>query len=369
MATKTKRRNSYSLSLQLKAGSVDAPRGVLLGCTVAKAGVQAQGKLVFLDKAGKITFDEKLAVRKLPVFTDEKMLQTLMTAAAAAGSKVKAREDHDDSIGARAGFFDTFKLEGDRVVADMHLFSSYRNRDVVLETAAQTPEEIGLSIDFIPEFEILADRALMRCKKLIAVDIVDEGAITPGGLFLSAGVDSDANLQTASAELEKQTTMPPTIEELSNQLSALAKTVGECVTAMSKLSTPAAPKEITDGLAAIRAEQEKLSLSVKEQGEKLAAVTADNLRLKKTASVLGVRVITNAAERATLASGSAEEIEKIGASTGEKTYDELVTERVNAEKCKRSEAHLFVMKAHPEAYRMHLKAKGIFDPSKVKASA
>ncbi len=370
MATTIKRRKSYSLTLQLKAGSVDAPRGVLSGCTVAKAGVQAQGKLVFLDKAGKIVFDEELAVRKLPVFTDAKMLETLMSAAAAVGAKVKAREDHDDSIGARAGFFDAFKLEGDRVVADMHLFASYRNRDVVLETAANTPEEIGLSIDFIPEFEILADRALMRCKKLIAVDIVDEGAITPGGLFLSAGVDSDENLQTAPAEPENKTTMPPTIEELSSQVSQLAKTVGECVAAMSKLSTPpAAPKEITEGLAAIRAEQEKLSLSVKEQGEKLVTITADNVRLKKTASVLGVRVLPNAADRVTLANGSAEEIEKIGAGTGEKSYDDLVTERVASEKCKRSDAHLFVMKAHPEAYRTHLKAKGIYDPAKAKANA
>lgn len=366
MATKTKRKN-HSLSLQLAAGAVNAALGLLTACTVAKANVRALGKVVLLDKAGAITYDEDKAVKELPVFTDDKFLDTLMSSSVDAGPRVKAREDHDDSIGARAGFFDAFKkTEDGRVVADMHLFSSYRNRDVVLETADKTPGEIGLSIDFIPTFEILADRALMRCKKLLAVDIVDEGAITPGGLFLSAGVDSAGNEQAAIAETEPNTKMPPSNEEIMTALGNLTKTVGECMSQMSKLTAaPAVPSEVTEGLKSLRESVEKLSLGSKAVEEKLATVTADNLRLKQTASALGLRVLPNAADRLVLANGTTEDIAKLG--TEPTSYDGLVAKRVEETKCKKSEAHLWAMKAHPDVYRASLKARGIFDPAKVRA--
>lgn len=371
MATKTRpRRKSFSLSLQLAAGRVDAATGVLYGCTVAKAGVQAAGKRVFLDKDGKVTFDEELMVKELPVYTDQKTLDTILSASAVAGPKIKAREDHDDSIGARAGFFDMFTKDGDRLVADMHLFAAYRNRDVVLETADKTPLEIGLSIDFIPTFELLPDRALMRCKELLAVDIVDEGAITPGGLFLSAGVDTGDNDQLASPAPAKTNTKM-TNEEIMAALAELKKTVGDCMAQMSKLATapaPAVPAEITDGLKAIREEQVRLSAESKTNAEKLIAATAENLRLKMSARALGVRVLPNEKDRVTLATGTVEDIEKL-ANLGEvKTYDQIVAERVTSTKCKRTEAHLWAMKAHAAEYREHLKAKGIYDPAKVRAS-
>lgn len=360
------------LALHLVPGRVDMATGILYGCTVAKAGVQAQGKAVFLDKDGKVTFDEELMVRELPVFTDQQTLDTILTCAAKAGPRVKAREDHDDSIGARAGFFEMFKKDGDRVVADMHIFSAYRNRDVVLETADKTPQEIGLSIDFVPTFELLPDRALMRCLELLAVDIVDEGAITPGGLFLSAGVNSNANdqLATHAPEPKPPTTMPenknPFTDEQLNAVSSLvAKTVAEC---MAKMTAPAIPSEVTEGLKAIREEQVKLSAEQKATGERIVAITAENLKLKKTASVLGLRVLPNAADRVTLASGSAEDIERLGNPDAlPKTYDQIVAARVESTKCKRSEAHLWAMKAHAPEYREHLRAKGIYDPAKVRA--
>lgn len=364
MATKTKSRRSYSLSLQLAAGTVNAETGLLAGCTVAKANVRALGKVLWLDKSGKRTFDEDQKAREIPVFTDDKFLDTLMAAAERAGQRVKAREDHDDSIGARAGYFDAFTKTNDgRVVADMHLFSSYRNREVVLETADKTPQEIGLSIDFVPDFEILGDRALMRCRDLLAVDIVDEGAITPGGLFLSAGVDSDTKEEKANAEPETNPTMSPTNDEVMNALGALQKSVAECMAKMNSLSAPpAVPAEITEGMKSLRENVERLASGNKSLEEKLATVTADNLKLKKTATALGVRVVASDADRAILASGSVEDIEKLG--TAPKSYSDIVAARVASEKCKKTEAHLWAMKAHPEAYRAHLKAKGIYDPAK-----
>jgi hypothetical protein len=167
----------------LRATRVDSRTGVIVGATVAQAGVNAIGKFVLLDSKGQITRNESAAVRKVPCFTDDQTLQTLLTAAAAAGGKVKVRSDHSDTVEARAGFADNFRQDGDRIVADVHLFDSYRDRAVVLECATKTPEQIGLSVDMIPSFEIVGDKAFMRIKNLDAVDIVDAGAVTPNGLL------------------------------------------------------------------------------------------------------------------------------------------------------------------------------------------
>ena len=68
-------------------------------------------------------------------------------------------------------------------MCDVTLFSSFVNRSLVLETAEKTPEQIGLSIDFLPEFELIGGKAFMRVVSLEAVDIVDAGAITHNGLL------------------------------------------------------------------------------------------------------------------------------------------------------------------------------------------
>lgn len=382
---KPKKIPSSSLTLQLSAGEVSVDLGIIRECTVAKADVQAQGHVVFLDKAGNVTRDEKLAVKKLPVFTDAKFLETLMTAAKKAGPRVKAREDHDDSIGARAGFFESFRLTTDkRVVADMHLFAAYRNKSVVLETAEKTPEEIGLSIDYVPSFEIDGDRALMRCDKLLAVDIVDQGAITPGGLFLSAGVDTEEKKETTDLKNDEPSpAMPdpkddkksPTNEEIMSALGALTKTVGECVAMMNAAKAGAAAAagggDDSEGMKAVRKEQERLAAELKSQSEKLAVVTQDNVKLKRERLLMGLP----AGQREKLSAASVEDVEK-AAAAGAKSYDQLVDEEVEKMKASgykgmrlRSEAGQRVRLANRDAYAESLKARGIFDPAKVKKVA
>lgn len=352
---------NHDLRCQLAAEAVESNTGVIRGATVAKAGVQAAGKFVFLDAKGQITRDEKLARKRIPVFTDAKTLDTLMAAAKAVGKRIKMREDHVDTVGARAGYADTIRrvtdAGRDRVVADLHLFKTYRNRDVVLETAAETPEEIGLSIDFIPDFEIVGERALIRVLELEAVDIVDKGAITPDGLLLSARVDTGTKVEPDEISKPDDTmAASPSNEEIMTALSALTKTVGDCMAAVSKLAAPTEEKK-TDG-AALKATNEaveKLSATVKEQNDKLASVIADNAKMKREKALLGFRGTSE--ERAKLATAPVEEIEKL--TSEKKDYLKLVADRVASEKCKKSEAHVWAMKHHKEEYAAHLAANGV----------
>jgi hypothetical protein len=263
--------NNHTLRMRLAAESVDRVGRILRGCTVAQAGVEATGKFVMIDAEGRVTRDEARSVRELPVWTDEETLRTLL-AASTERPRFKVREDHDDSVGARAGYAASFRAAGtDRVVADVKVYENYRNRELFLETVAETPDQIGLSIDFLPSFEIKGDRAFMRIDRLDAVDIVDEGAITHRGLFLSAGVDSPENGQASIGQPKPNETMPDAPSNNSDVMTALNKmteTITGCMNAMTqavaKMATPAAaaPAAAPEEMSALKQTVEQLSKSV-----------------------------------------------------------------------------------------------------------
>lgn len=339
MSTATLEAN-HKLSCQLKADGVDAAKGVIKGATVAQSGVQATGK-----------FYEAPDGKEYPVFTDDETLETLMAAAAAAGKRIKSREDHVDGVGSRAGYADAFSLTDDgRVIADIHLLKSYKNRELVLETAQETPGEIGLSIDFLPTFEVRDGKALMRVSELHAVDIVDEGAITHGGLFLSASVDTARKVETGTPkESQPDAQMAATLDEIMSALTAqkteyaaLAASVNEL---KAKVGTAPAPD--ANAVAALAATNE-----LKEQ---FAAQKQEIVQMKREKALLGFR--GSSEERAKLATANVEEIEK--AKSEAKDYLGLVAARAESAKCKRSEAHVWVMRNHKDEYAAHLARKGV----------
>ncbi len=340
----------HKLSCQLGAEAVDTAHGIIRGATVAKSNVQALGKFVWLDAKGQITRDPEEMASEIPVYTDETTLSTLMAAAQAAGKRIKVRRDHVDEIEARVGYADGFKLTDDgRVTSDIHIFKSYGKRELVLETSLETPEEIGLSIDFTPTFEIRDGKALMRVSELHAVDIVDEGAITPGGLLLSAGVDTTRKVEKPATNSTPAIMAAPTSEELmsavgslTTAVGALAKTVGEIQAKMN--ATPAADPKVDEAL--------KAASELKDQ---LAAQKQEIVQMKREKALLGFR--GSADERAKLATAQPEDIEK--AVTQKKTYLQLVADRVASEKCKKSDAHVWVMKNHKDEYAAHLAGKGV----------
>lgn len=368
----------HDIRCRLSAEAVDSILGLIRGCTVMKADVQAAGKFVMLDAKGIITRDEEQCTKRIPVFTDAKTLDTLMAAAKVAGKRIKMREDHDDSVGARAGYVDGFKRvtdeSGDRVATDLHVFRSYRNRAVMLETAAETPEEIGLSIDFRPTFELVGDKALMRVAELYAVDVVDEGAVTPDGLFLSARVDkrgkSEIAPSPATQPLEKMAAETSPNAELLAAIAAMGKTICDSVTsAMAKTAAPA-PAADAEGLAALKAQNVQLAADLKTiaataKTDAEKAVKDALGQFKKTQALLGFRGTD--AEKATLAASSVEDIEKMNSE--KKNYLQLVAEHAEKTKCKKSEAHLIVQKSHKAEYAAHLLGKGVFDPARANMRA
>lgn len=338
----------HDLRLRLAASTVDFKTGIISGATVAKAGVPAIGKFIYEMADGALSVNPEGARRKLSIATDAKTLSTLMAAIEAAGGKLKVRVDHNDEIGARVGYATTFRQEADRVICDIQVYDSSPHRALVLETAAKDAANVGLSIDFNPSFEVIDGVAYMRAESIRAVDVVDAGAITPDGLFLSAGVDTEGKSSAATTPATLTTTpMPedtkkePTMGEIMAALSSLT----QCVAALNA-KTAAAPTEAPTA--------ETLSAVVK------SAVTAElgamKAELGKFQVALGLKT-----DSTTLAAGAAA---TTTTTTTEKpkTYGEMVDAKVAESngKLARSDAHHLVMRENPTAYRQHLAAKGVF---------
>lgn len=341
----------YELSCQLNAGAIDSQSGIIRGATVAVAGVEATGKFVCLDKSGNITNDEKLAVTKVPIYTDAKTLTTLMGAAQDAGGTLKIRSDHSETLQDRAGYADGFRIVDNRVTADLHLHKSYRDREIVLETAMSTPKLIGLSIDMIPFFDIENGKAMMRVAELLAVDIVDAGAITHDGLFLKREVDK---LPTVNN--------PQKLNLMATENEKKEPTTGECMAKIDGLS-----KLFSDFMASQpkKEEQAALSSDLKAVSTQLSAISTEVLNMKKTNAALGL----SAAGKGD--NGGDKEIEEALKLKADKDKEDAAKksltfeQKVDAEfaasagKLKRSEVSRAIMKREPALYQKHLVNSGV----------
>lgn len=348
-----KARAEHELAYDFSASTVDSASGVIRGVTVMKSGVQATGKFVLIDKLGKVTKDPEQAVGKLPIFTDAETLNTLLGAAQDAGGRVKSRSDHDGDLSARAGYTANFRMGEGRVVADIYLNKSYRDRETVLETAQKTPELIGCSIEAPCTYVLEKDKALMRVTELFACDIVDEGAVTPGGLFLSAGVDMQKEEELQKLMAEK--TASPTVEECMTAIGGITKQLSELSAAVKAFSAPAADpavmnavKDLGEKFAAVQRTQTDF---IAEQNTKLANIAKERGALGLSAEKLViVEKLADETERQRLA---AEELK------GKKDYLSLVAENATTLKCSRSTAHSNVQRANPAIYEAHLRSKGM----------
>lgn len=363
-------RAESTIAYNLASAAVDSSTGVLKGVTVAKSGVQAKGKYVMLDASGNITRDETKTASRIPVFTDSRFLDTLMGAAQDAGGRVKVRSDHDDTIGSRAGYAMNFRRDGDRVACDLYLNQAYKDRDTVLETALKSPELIGCSIDFIPTFDLEKGKAMMRVSELSAVDIVDEGAVTPGGLFLSSSVDTETK-EEPQTQIELLTLMakpdaktPPTIEECMAQITEMAGKLAEFNTAMAAMkaapavATMSAVDELKVQLSAEKSARETLA------SEQTAFITEQKsviATMAKERSALGL----SARDAKDLSQSAEQEAERVRLAAEKsiekpKSYlDAVKAARNENSKLSAYAAHKFVQTAQPSLYRDHLVASGI----------
>jgi len=155
-------------SVIFKVGQLDEPNGILHRVVVAQA-----GKV-------KSYFEE----------IDSETLSQIASLGNAKENGVKARFGHPNmcssTFGTYIGRFRNYQVEGDAVLADLHLDEVCRSSptgnlyDYILKMAKDNPDMFGASIAFIPDEPATGEGEypLTRIQDLLATDLVDDPAAT-----------------------------------------------------------------------------------------------------------------------------------------------------------------------------------------------
>lgn len=144
---------------------------------------------------------------------------------------VKVKMLHNSDLSQVIGTLKNFRIDGEKVLADLHLLASAPARDFVLEIARTMPTAFGLSISF----EGAPDGNLARCSRLLSVDLVDEPAANPDGLFEEKPIDAPAADVTTNAEPmteDPEKMEAPTPED---RIAALEAAIGEIKAMLASL--------------------------------------------------------------------------------------------------------------------------------------
>jgi hypothetical protein len=156
---------------------------------------------------------------------------------------VKVKMLHNSDLSQVIGTLKNFRIEGEKVIADLHLLSSAPARDFVLEIANTMPTAFGLSISF----EGTPEGNLARCSRLLSVDLVDEPAANPDGLFEEKPIDdSQGSVKTDPEPMPTDPEKPatPTADE---RLAALEAAVGEIKAMLTALTVEEKTESVIEG--------------------------------------------------------------------------------------------------------------------------
>ena len=151
------------ITFAASTGAIDAEAGVIRGVSLITKG-PALGHGVMID---------------------DKTLEQVKTAAEQYAGGLKVKLDHASGAGDIIGYIDTLRIDGEKLLGDMHLLQNSPHRAYILEIAQRIPDTFGLSIAFSGPSEKSSDKltTLQRCSEIYSVDLVSEPAANPSGFF------------------------------------------------------------------------------------------------------------------------------------------------------------------------------------------
>lgn len=199
---------------------------------------------------------------------DETTLSQVTSLAAKYTDGLKVRFNHPGKSGASiqsiAGALKSFRVDSDKVRADLHLLKTASDSAHILELAEKMPESFGLSVVFSGKNEEKDGKTFARCTEIYACDLVDDPAANPTGLFSKPTKDN-----SMFDKIKTMLGFPATATE-DEIVTALAKKEIEAEAAKQKtaLSTviTEALKPLTDEIAALKADKgNQVALSKKTE--------------------------------------------------------------------------------------------------------
>jgi hypothetical protein len=206
------------------------------------------------------------------VQVDRTTLEQVKTAAEKYEGGLKVKLDHNSGAGDIVGFIDNLRIDGQKLLGDLHLLENSPHRDYILEIANKIPDTFGLSIAFSGPSEMAQDKktVLQRCSEIYSVDIVSEPAANPTGFFsrklkqLQVAEETETETETESPEIEIELPMnEETKKAIAGMIESAMMSFGE---RLSKLEA-GAPKPEEKAPVAMKAEQEVVQLAAQKAAE------------------------------------------------------------------------------------------------------
>ena len=285
--------------------SIDAAAGIIRGVSVITEG-EAKGHGMLIDAA-----------------TLAQVKQCAETYAGGLKVKISTQRGHLGDVAEIVGFLTGFRIDGAKLLADLHLLENSPHRAFIMELAEKVPDTFGLSISFSGPVERKDDAAFARCTEIYSADLVSEPAANPTGLFsLPANATAAAGQRQPVTQMEQPKSDP--IAEIKSAIEGLSAR-------LSKLEMPpaAAPK------VEVEIEKpEEMSAKLKEVAELAAQNT-----LKMFAAQFGAPPAPVSAAKETNSE----------AKPAVKKFEELVREHPEYSKSKKT-ALAAVISAHPKEY-------------------
>jgi hypothetical protein len=192
-------------ALGLDHGKIDREKGVIHDVSLITAGIEARGH---------------------DLHTDDVTLEQVCALANEMG-QVPVKWNHKTGADSVNGYVSNFRVAGNKTKADWHLLQSHSQYEHALELAERMPQNIGLSVAFVPlPPETKNGKNCARVEELISVDLVAQPAANPGGLFEMVDIPpadklmSDQNKNAAGAVQEP--TLADVLEEIKGQGETMA---------------------------------------------------------------------------------------------------------------------------------------------------
>jgi hypothetical protein len=195
------------------------------------------------------------------VMIDDKTLEQVKTAAEQYAGGLKVKLDHSGGAGDIVGFIDALRIDGEKLLGDLHLLQNSPHRAYILEIAQRIPDTFGLSIAFSGPSEKSSDKltTLQRCSEIYSVDLVSEPAANPSGFFarkLKQLQTGEVEQPTAEIQIEL-----PMNEEMKKAIEGMIQSAMMGMNdKIAKLESSALPP-VEDKPAAMSAQNEVVQLA------------------------------------------------------------------------------------------------------------
>jgi hypothetical protein len=298
----------HVITFAASAGVIDAQTGIIRGVSLITKG-PALGHGVMID---------------------DKTLQQVKKAAEQYAGGLKVKLDHSGGAGDIVGYIDTLRIEGEKLLGDLHLLESSVHRAYILEIAERIPDTFGLSIAFSGPSEKSADKltTLQRCSEIYSVDLVSEPAANPNGFFSrELKLATEKNDPKASPKTEYAMTPEPVKTYADDIQTAIMPLIAR----LDKIEAALAADAAVDAADAA-------VMSAKNDVVQLAANTAALAAVKEFAKSFGAPVAPIASAEAPKPVAQAQK------------FEDVVAAKATELKGDKSSAISFAVKNHADLY-------------------